>query len=260
MTGACWPGTPPGRGAGCRSWPGSWTRANRLSRPWAVRAGGNPASRGRTSGTSAAGPGRCRAAWCSASVPTPRRARPSPSTTTSWPRRTGSAGTSCSPPSSRARSRCRLLCRSPGTSSRPGTAARARPPPGPSPPRRVADVALAARPGWSQAWRPVDSCGAGSLLRGGGEPIGVAVAVDVEADRDVAVVDHAGVVHAGPEPDRDTTVVQPGDLGLHRAGDVLAAVLGRGQLVAHVRVALRAGAEVPRDHALVVDAKQLVER
>src|ERR1035441_5879469 len=37
MTGACWPGTPPGRGAGCRSWPGSWTRADRLGRR---RAGG----------------------------------------------------------------------------------------------------------------------------------------------------------------------------------------------------------------------------
>src|ERR1039458_1639241 len=100
------------------------------------------------------------------------------------------------------------------------------------------------------------SWSAGGLA--GWEVGGAELAVDV--DEAVVVVDQAGVVHAGGEPDGDTTVVQPGDLGLHRAGDVLAAVPGRGQQVAHVRVALRAGAEVPRDHALVVDAKQLVER
>ena len=82
-------------------------------------------------------------------------------------------------------------------------------------------------------------------------------------DEAEVVVHHVGVVHAGPEADRDAAVVQPGDLGLHRAGEVLVEVAvrrGRQQQVALVRVALRAGAEVARDHAPVVDAEQLVER
>ena len=74
------------------------------------------------------------------------------------------------------------------------------------------------------------------------------------------VVGHVGGVHAGPEADRDPVVVQAGDLRLHRTGEVLAGVPARGQQVAHVRVPLGARAEIARDHAGVVDAKQLVER
>ena len=126
----------------------------------------------------------------------------------------------------------------------------------------------------------------------------VALAVDPEADRNVIVVDAeqlvghraGGVagrevglaevavhvdpaevgVHAdthvgvGEEADRDAAVVQAGHLGLHRAGEVLVGVVSlavrRLQQVALVRVARRAGAEVSRDQASVVDPEQLVER
>ena len=70
----------------------------------------------------------------------------------------------------------------------------------------------------------------------------------------------ATYLRRGQVPTRDAAVVQAGDLGLHRAGEVLACVPAPGQQVALVRVASRAGAEVARNHALVVNAKQLVER
>jgi len=76
-------------------------------------------------------------------------------------------------------------------------------------------------------------------------------------------VDLVGVIGRRPEPDRDPVVVQPGDLRLNRAGEVLIDVVAlsvrRQQLVALVRVALRPRTEVARDDELIVDAKQLVK-
>jgi hypothetical protein len=71
-------------------------------------------------------------------------------------------------------------------------------------------------------------------------------------------------VGGDPEPGRVALVVDPGDLGLRRAGEVLVDVVGLGvggvEQVALVRVGGGAGAEVPGDHVVHVDPQQLVER
>ena len=72
-----------------------------------------------------------------------------------------------------------------------------------------------------------------------------------------------GAVGGDPEPAGVALVVDPGDLGLRGAGEVLVDVVGlavgRVEQVALVRVPGGAGAEVAGDHVVHVDAEQLVE-
>jgi len=86
--------------------------------------------------------------------------------------------------------------------------------------------------------------------------------VAAHVDEAEVVVDQVGVVHRRPEADRDAAVVQPGDLRLHRTGEVLAGedmLAERRDEIPLVRLALGARAEVAGDLAPVVDAEQLVE-
>ena len=89
--------------------------------------------------------------------------------------------------------------------------------------------------------------------------------VGVGGERPVPLHEAAvGVLAVHPEPCRVAQIVQRRHLGLHRAGEVLAGVVRlavrRVEQVALVGVAGVAGAEVPGDHVVVVDAEQLVER
>jgi len=81
-------------------------------------------------------------------------------------------------------------------------------------------------------------------------------------EAEIGVVRRA-VIAVRPEADGGAGIVQPGHLGLHGAGKILVRVIslpvGRGKRVALVRMPGVAAAEIPGDHASIIDAEQLVE-
>src|SRR5487761_227827 len=99
---------------------------------------------------------------------------------------------------------------------------------------------------------------------GPGREVDLVEAPVLAPEPEVVVVRRGGAVLGGEEADGDAEVIEPGNLRLRRAAEVLVVEVAlaewRGEHVSLVRVAGVAAAEVAGDFALVVNAEKLIKR